>query len=70
MPGQMSPCTCGIVRLGAKEVGRNWSENCYEHGVESEWYNSEEQVEKRKKDRDRLRSLQLQAREARKKYLT
>lgn len=61
-------CTCSELMLnsgkGATGV-RNWSETCPEHGVESDWYRSPEQVTKRAVDRERLIGLQEQARQAR-----
>lgn len=63
-----STCTCRELMLnggkGASGV-RNWCEACPEHGVDSDWYRSPEQVAKRAADRERLIGLQEQARQAR-----
>jgi hypothetical protein len=56
-------CVCGRLSIGE---GRNWNPDCGEHGTESEWYRSAEQVAKRSAQNERLRDLQAQAREARK----
>jgi hypothetical protein len=62
-----SRCTCPQIMVGTHVSGaRNWKHSCPEHGVESEWWNSPEQIAKRKADSERLRDLQVQAREARK----
>lgn len=61
-------CTCKIVYVGGQQTdSRDWSPDCPEHGTESPWWNSPTQIEKRKRDSERLRRLQLQARDARKK---
>jgi hypothetical protein len=60
-------CTCGELMLDGKGTGCfNLNYDCPEHGTESEWYRSDEQVAKRKVDTDRLRDLQLRAAAARK----
>lgn len=59
--------TCGQLYAGNTPTGAyNLAIDCPEHGIESEWYKSDEQVEKRQRQNERLRELQLQAREARK----
>lgn len=61
-------CTCSELMLnsGKGATGmRNWAEACPEHGTESDWYRSPEQVAKRAADRERLIGLQEQARQAR-----
>jgi hypothetical protein len=62
-------CTCHAIDLNMKKLENVivLNPNCDEHGYGSEWYNSKEQTEKRSKDRERLRNLQLQAREAKRK---
>ncbi len=56
-------CTC--YPLSIEGAPPNWNPECQDHGLASEWYSSPEQVEKRRAQSERLRSLQLQAREAR-----
>lgn len=62
-------CTCANVYLNGSErretVGKNWNPDCPEHGTESEWWKSPEQVEKRRVQNERLRDLQARARAAR-----
>lgn len=58
----MSDCTCGRMSVGN---GRNWSPDCAEHGLKSEWWSSPEQIAKREEQSRRLRDLQEQARKAR-----
>lgn len=55
-------CRCGKLSVGDS---RNWNPDCPEHGTESEWWQSPEQVAQRQKQNERLRSLQAQARDAR-----
>ncbi len=60
-------CSCGRLRVGMHETtARNLNPDCEEHGIESDWYRSPEQVENRRAQNERLRDLQRQAREARK----
>jgi hypothetical protein len=59
-------CSCGKIRIGMEITEhRNWSPDCPEHGLDSEWYRSPEQVQKREEQNARLLDLQRQAREAR-----
>lgn len=59
-------CTCGRIKVGGRLTeSRNWSPDCPEHGLISEWYNSEVQKTKRREASARLRDLQRRAREAR-----
>jgi hypothetical protein len=44
---------------------RNWNPDCPDHGVESEWYQSDEQSLRRAEQNRNLRALQIQARAAR-----
>jgi len=55
-------CSCGRLSVGD---ARNWNPDCGVHGLGTPWWKSPEQVTKRKADAARLRSLQAQAREAR-----
>lgn len=57
-------CRCSKLSIGNS---RNWNPDCPEHGVGTAWYTSPEQVAKRKAQSDRLRDLQKQAREARRR---
>jgi hypothetical protein len=59
-------CTCGQIRIGTKASDhRNWSPSCPVHGAASKWYNSAEQVERRERQRIRLKALQMEAAAAR-----
>lgn len=61
-------CTCAPVYLnsgGNEPVGYEWRENCKLHGLDSLWYNSQEQIDKRQRDSAKLIDLQRQASEAR-----
>lgn len=61
-------CHCGRMMVGMRETGaRNWNPDCPEHGTESEWWNSPEQVEKRRVDNERLMELQRRATEVRRR---
>ena len=63
-----SGCTCGRIMLGSKPSGaRNWNPDCPEHGIESDWWQSPEQVARRQEQSSRLRDLQRQAAEARRR---
>jgi len=64
----MDTCTCARLMLGSTPTeSRNWNPDCPEHGTESQWWRSDEQVAKRQADSERLRDLQAQAREARRR---
>lgn len=59
-------CTCGRIKIGGETTeARNWSPDCEEHGLDSEWWSSPEQKARREEQTTRLRDLQKQAREAR-----
>lgn len=61
-------CACGRISVGMTLTdARNLNPGCEEHGIHSEWYKSPEQVARRRAQNDRLRDLQRQAREARRK---
>ena len=45
---------------------RNWNPDCEEHGVDSEWWQSPEQVAKREDASRRLRELYAKRDQARK----
>jgi len=65
----MNDCRCGRIKIGMEVTeSRNWNPDCPMHGLESEWYRSDEQSAKRQEQNDRLRDLQRQAREARARY--
>lgn len=57
--------SCSCYPLSIEGAPPNWNENCQDHGLASDWYNSPEQVERRLAQHNRLISLQRQAREAR-----
>lgn len=62
----MKECTCGRIRVGNNLTeARNWNPDCEEHGRDSDWWNSPEQVAARERQSERLRDLQEQARRAR-----
>lgn len=61
-------CSCARIRVGMELTeNRNWDPDCPAHGVDSAWWKSPEQVEKRRVLNERLRSLYAAAREARKR---
>ena len=63
---QAEPCTCGVIKVGGRPTdSRNWNPDCPEHGTESVWWRSPEQVARRGAQSERLRDLNRQAREAR-----
>lgn len=39
----MHECTCAEVRIGNDVIGKNWSEYCDIHGINSNWYHEKEQ---------------------------
>lgn len=60
-------CKCARIKIGFEVTeNRNWNPDCEEHGVSSDWYNSDEQRAKRDKQNAELRDLQARARNARK----
>jgi hypothetical protein len=61
-------CTCGRLAVGLEVTeNRNWEPTCPEHGIESVWWNSDEEVAARAARNARLKELYVLAREARKK---
>lgn len=63
-----STCCCGRIAIGMTVTDqRNWNPDCVEHGVESAWWKSPEQVAKREKRIERTRGLQQQTREVRRR---
>lgn len=68
-------CRCRSLHLNATRnesdiVGHEWNPDCPQHGINSEWWQSPEQVAKRAEAGRRLRELQMQAREARRTSIT
>lgn len=62
----MTDCICAPVYAGSTLTGSyNWNPDCYQHGVGSEWYTSDEQVERRRVQSARLRDLANQRRRQR-----
>ena len=60
-------CTCGRIKIGLEVTdARNWNPDCTEHGANSEWWNSPEQVAKRDEQRMTLLVLYAKGRAARK----
>lgn len=52
-------CTCPHLKIGTKVLeSRNWNPDCEEHGVDSAWYNSEEETKIRNAQRERTTALQ------------
>lgn len=65
---QSKLCICGHIKIGSEVTEhRNLDLNCPEHGTESAWWKSPEQKAKRKADNARLRDLQRQATEAKRR---
>jgi len=59
----MPNCTCGHIMLGSERTEeRNWNPDCPEHGTTSVWWSSPAQVERRRYDSARLRTIQVIAR--------
>ncbi len=59
-------CICAEVKVGGVPSGSyNLNLDCSQHGVNSEWWNSPEQVALRQQEGDLLRLLQIKARAAR-----
>jgi len=62
-----STCTCSRIKIGTTvSDNKNLNPECPEHGYNSVWYNSSEQVKKREERSQRLRELYDTARKARK----
>jgi hypothetical protein len=62
----MTTCTCPYLKVGGRPTeSRNWNPDCAEHGLQSEWFQSDEQKRKREAQSIVLRGLQAQARAAR-----
>lgn len=58
----MKSCNCSSIQIGTKtSEHKNLNPNCPLHGFNSDWYQSKEQVERRQKQSERLKALQLQA---------
>ncbi len=56
-------CTCAHIWVGSERTdSRNWDPDCPEHGVQSSWYRSGEQVAKRRFDDAEARIAQTLAR--------
>lgn len=61
-------CECGRIAIGLEVTEiRNWHPECPAHGVESEWWNSDEQRQDRARRRAELVELYARAREARRR---
>lgn len=59
-------CFCGSIAVGLQITeSRNWNPACPEHGIYSEWWNSDEQVHQRFVRRQESLELQRRARIAR-----
>jgi hypothetical protein len=59
-------CSCSEVRIdGVGQGAFNWNPDCYQHGLDSAWWKSPEQVLKRQNDSQRHRVLQTKDRHAR-----
>ena len=56
-------CVCGELKIGSELTGaKNWDPECEQHGLVSEWWNSDAVRAKREIDSDRLSRLQELAR--------
>lgn len=62
--------TCTCYPLSIEGCPPNWNPDCAEHGEQSEWFNSPDQIAKREAQSERLRDLQRQARDARNRHYT
>ncbi len=61
-------CTCGRIAIGMTITeNRNWNPDCSEHGTDSAWWSSSEQIAKREAQNQRSRDLQTRAAEARRR---
>ena len=59
-------CSCPHLMLGSERLEqKNWNPDCEEHGLDSEWWNSDEEVERRRTDLIRRRELFRRARDSR-----
>jgi hypothetical protein len=64
--GERNECSCARIKVGSEITEhRNWNPNCVEHGLDSAWWSSDEQVAKRQEQNDRLKVLQQRAKELR-----
>lgn len=51
-------CTCSTIQIGTKTSDlKNLNPECPEHGFESVWYNSSEQIKHREERSKRLKEL-------------
>jgi hypothetical protein len=51
-------CQCSRLAVGRELTEhRNWNPDCPEHGVGSDWYESDEQVAARRRQNELLRDL-------------
>ena len=63
-----STCTCSHIKVGTTVTNtKNLNPECPEHGYDSLWFNSTEQVKKREERSQRLRELYDARRKAREK---
>jgi hypothetical protein len=63
-----STCTCSYLKIGTTvSDNKNLNPECPEHGHNSVWYNSPEQVKKRGERSQRLRELYAARRKAQEK---
>ena len=61
-------CTCSYIKIGTTVSDtKNLNPECSEHGYDSVWYNSPEQVKKREERSQRLRELYNARRKAQEK---
>lgn len=59
-------CTCGRIAIGMEITDfYNWHPDCPAHGLGTDWFNSDEQVARRKEDRSALIERYRLAHEAR-----
>lgn len=61
----MGECECARVYVGTQlSDNRNWNPDCPQHGIQSAWWKSPEQVMLRRQKADQLADLQAKARAA------
>jgi hypothetical protein len=59
---QSMSCRCSKVMVGGQWTGSlNWTPDCPEHGVESDWYKSPARADVRRANNERLRAMQAEA---------
>lgn len=66
MSNVKNDCSCGRIAVGMTVTeNRNWNPDCATHGLQSAWYRSPQQVQRRAQQETELREMYRRAREAR-----